>query len=442
MIFAAFFPPVRVFAVVVSSLVCFGFSLAGQPGVTLAYDREAHCYRVDFDLTRITHREMGEQYAAAIRREFPRFEMLTDRFLQETIDEVNKGVSDPAKRMTFARALANARELRKGIPVEYMEEIEGMGMVFDCPEDRLGDGRLSPNEIFLSVIFQDVTESAACSAAAVFGKSSATGKTILGRNNDWSPDTETDSWNAFFVFHNGDRSSAGNGMIGELFPNNVFNRHHVFGGSLDSYPARQPSLPLAGTRSPTVDLRYAIESSRSLAEVESFLSSHHYAIGSLTLLADADTAHVLEYDTSRPEGRRGVIRTMESKLAKGVKWDVAGAIASVNSFLLPGGFPNHLDDAHNKLRLESFRDLLREDLAKGPIDLAGMKSIMGYTSRDGCSTTTGAVFRLGVGQDNATFQSLVMRLDTFETWMAYSAAGAKPPYHPAYYKVLSGDPFR
>jgi len=45
-------------------------------------------------------------------------------------------------------------------------------------------------------------------------------------------------------------------------------------------------------------------------------------------------------------------------------------------------------------------------------------------------------------KDNATYQSLVMKLDTFETWLAYSSGGARWPYTPKYHKVLEGDPFK
>lgn len=437
--------PQRAGAAAAMLLLLAGTALApaAEPGgVTLAYDKTAGCYRVDFDLTTVTHREAGRQYAAAIRGNFPKFEALTDRFLKETIDDVNKGIADPARRMSFAKALAAANALRKNIPREYLDEIDGMGLVFSWPVDKLGDGHLSANENFVSLIFEDVTQAAACSAAAVFGRGSATGKSIVGRNNDWPPNKEMDSWNAMFVFHNGDRSSAGNGMIGELFPNNVFNRHHLFGGSLDSWPSSEPSIPRHGARSPTIDLRWVIENSRTLAGAEKALARREYGTGSLILLADADTAHVLEYDTSRPAGQRGKLRSSTTKLRDGITWDMPEAIASVNSFLLPGAFPNHVGDSHNQLRLENFRKLLRQDLSGGPVNLDQMKAIMGHTSRDGCSATSGAIFRLGLKNDSATFQSLVMRMDTFETWMAYSAYGAKWPYRPVYHKIFAGSPFR
>ena len=401
--------------------------------VNITYDEKLLFYKVEIDLTAVSHREMGRQYAQAIVETLPQFERLTDAFLAQTLKE---------SKMTFAKALEYANALKGNIPQEYMDEIEGMGLVFSYPSDEVGNGRLSPNKIFLSVIFQDVTEitTTACSATAVFGGSSATGRTIVGRNNDWDPDPQTDKWNALFIFHNGDRSIVGNGMIGELFPNNAFNRHHVFAAALDSSPAMVPSLPVTGMRSPTADLRYAIETSRTLADAEKFLSENNYALGSLTLLADAETAHVLEHDTSRPEGERARIRFATSPLIAGVSWDAPDAIISVNSYLLPGGFANHIGDAHNSLRFDSFRKLFSGSMAEGLIGVEQMQGIMGYTSWDGDAGTSGAIFRLEGGV--VTFQSLIVRLDTFETWLAYSAHGARWPYTPVYYKVLDGDPFR
>ncbi|MYL85374.1 hypothetical protein GTA51_19985 [Desulfovibrio aerotolerans] len=406
-----------------------------HPAVKIIYDKKNLHYKVEFDLTSVSHKEMGRQYALALVDALPQFERFTDAALLETLKEA---------KMTFQQALDNVNALKPNIPKEYLDEFEGMGQVFSDPSDEVGNGRLSPNKIFVSVIFEDVTDSAACSASAVFGKDSATGKTILGRNNDWPPDEEIDKWGALFIFHNGGKSVAGNGFLGELFPTNVFNRHHVFGGSLASYPSVARTLPLTGMRSPTIDLRYAIESSRTLADAEAFLSKSKYATGSVIIVADPETAHVLEYDTSRAEGQRARIRTSASELIPGESWDIPTAIACVNSFVLPGGFDNH--DAHNKLRFGNFNKLFRSSLVQGPVGVDQMQGIMGYTSWDGNSKTSGAIFRLGIGsgteQDSATFQSFVIKLDTFESWMAYTAHGARWPYKPVYHKVLDGDPFK
>ena len=409
--------------------------MSAHPAVSITYDNNHYLYKVAFDLTTVSHKEMGRQYALAIVEALPQFERFTDAALQTSLKDAN---------MTFTEALDNANALKESIPQEYLDEIEGMGLVFTDPSDEVGNGRLSPNKLFVSVIFEDVMDDA-CSAAAVFGQGSATGKTIVGRNNDWTPDKEMDKWNALFIFHNGEKSVAGNGLVGELFPNNVFNSHHVFGAALASYPGKKMLLPLKGMRSPTIDLRYAMESSPTLADAEKLLSTSTYALGSLILLADQQTAHVLEYDTSRPVGESGQIRTDASELIEGESWGIANAIVSVNSFLLPGGYDNHKNDAHNRLRFDTFRNIFRASLMQGPIGVEQMQGIMGYTSWDGGAKTSGAIFRLGIAtnniQESATFQSLIVRLDTLEVWLAYSAYGARWPYTPVYYKILGGEPF-
>lgn len=406
-----------------------------HPAVKITYDKKNLYYKVEFDLTSVSHKEMGRQYALALVEALPQFERFSDAALLATLKESN---------MTFQQALDNVNALKPNIPQEYLDELEGMGQVFSDTSDEVGNGRLSPNKIFVSEVFEDVTDNAACSAAAVFGTDSATGKTILGRNNDWSPDEEMDKWGALFIFHNGDKSVAGNGILGELFPTNVFNRHHVFGGSLDSYPSLKRTLPLTGMRSPTIDLRYAIEASRTLADAEAFLVKSKYATGSVIIVADADTAHVLEYDTSREDGQRARIRTAASELIPGESWSIPNAIACVNSYILPGSFDNH--DDHNKLRFSNFRNIFKASLTQGPAGVEQMQGVMGYTSWDGSSITSGAIFRMGVtsgnDKDSATFQSFVIKLDTFESWMAYTAHSARWPYRPVYYKILNGDPFK
>lgn len=411
--------------------------------VTIDYDNERLFYKIEFDLTAVSHREMGRLYAEAIRAALPNFEKVIDNFLADEIAAVDG--------MTFAKALENANILKRNIPQDYLDELDGMGLVFSDPSDELGTGRLSPNKVLVNAIFEDVMESSACSASAVFGSLSETGKTIVGRNNDWAPNEDMDKWNAIFIFHNGDKSSAGNGSIGELFPNNVFNRYHVFGASLDSYPGKRPFPLKIGMRSPTVDLRYALESNKTLASVENYLLKCNYSNGSIILLADPKTAHVLEYDISRKDRNRARLRTDSSRLIRGAYLGLSDAIACVNSFLLQDSFNNHFNDAHNKLRYESFQKLFVGAAKQGRLGVEQMQGIMGFTSWDGNSRTSGAIYRLGVTDpylpeeeqiDNTTYQSLVMKLDTFETWLAYSPNNSRWPYKPQYHKVLAGDPFK
>jgi hypothetical protein len=261
------------------------------------------------------------------------------------------------------------------------------------------------------------------------------------------PDDEADQWNALFLFHSAPKSFGGNGSLGELVSTNVFSFHHLYAGSLDSCPSSAPLPVGTQARSPSFDLRYVMENCQALADAEEFLLQNgSYSRGSFTLLADANTAHVFECDTSRPPGQGGRFRSAASQLIDQLHCRPTNAIASVNIYLLPSSYANHLSDPHDRLRVANFVKLFEDHLAKGPVGIEQMKQIMGFPSEDGSSLSSGAIFRLGVedesGRDNATFQSLEIRLGTIEAWLAYSGFGGSMSNEPVYLHILASHPFR
>ncbi len=278
-----------------------------------------------------------------------------------------------------------------------------------------------------------------CSASADFGSASATGKTIIGRNSDWdTKDNERISkMHAITVFKNGNQSVVGVGLIGMLFPTTLFNPSHIFIAALDSYPGSQ-ALSVKGTRSQTADLRYALETYTTLTDTENFFRKNAYALGFITLIADENQAHVLEYDITHSDNKQ--IRETNSKLKNNVFWNIPNSIAAVNSFMLPGSFENQ--DAHNIKRFRNFETLYQNKLSRGhPIDNQDMQDIAGYTSTDGSAVTSGTIFRLGTSSDEVTtYQSLIFKADTFELWMAFSPVG-RYPFKPTYYKIFNHSPF-
>jgi hypothetical protein len=409
-----------------------------SPAVTISYDDEKKLYRVNMDFNNHSHFEVGRQYAIELLNLDIDFERFADNSLYESFN---------ATKMTFQQALFNAKVMIQNMPKDFADEIEGMASVFTNKPDTLGNKMLSYNKLILSVLQGEIVDDVpvpACSAAAVFGKKSATGHTIVARNNDWSPDPVMDSWNALFIFQNGDKSIGGNGSLGELIPSNLFNRWRMFACSLSSFPDSTQPLQ-SGTHSLSASIRHAMENFKSLGELENFIiekgNNGSYAVGSLIMVADENTAHVIEYDITRDENSRALVRTDRSYLVEEAQWGIDHAIASVNSFLLPDSFKNN-DDPHNKLRIDNFRRLIPELLEDGLIDMGKMSRIMGYTSKDGSANSSGAIYRLGI-DECATFQSVVMRLDTFEMWLAYSANahGASIPHTPVYYKILDENPF-
>ena len=386
-------------------------------------------YRINLDLTSASHREIGQKYGEAINLHVTDYEEISDAFLEDMVGELSQA------GITFEILKNRALDIKESIPQEYVDEIDGMSSVFSYSTDILGDGRLSQNELLLLQLVPDIMRPTMCSASAVFGTSSYTGNTIVGRNLDWFdfPDNQLSKIHAVTVIKNGDKSVTIIGSVGQLWVSSAFNDDKVFGAILDS-DTEEPYPDTSGIRSYVFDLRYALENTATLQGVVDFFKDKDYAYNHLIFLADENSAGVLEEDMGSPG--RG-LRTFDSTLRSGVTWGIDDAIATANSFVLPENFDNHSPYASNFKRWDSFRSLYTAELSTGKVDTDKMKEIMGYYGTDGSASNSGALFR----SDSApTIQSIILRMDTYEMWVSFSPTGEKP-LTPTYIQVLTGSPF-
>ncbi|MCB2187922.1 MAG: hypothetical protein KQJ78_16000 [Deltaproteobacteria bacterium] len=392
------------------------------------------CYQVDLDLSGLSHRDFGRDYARAIITAQPEFESLVDSFLKGMLDVTRQEAPD----LNFATLRSRAQDIVTNVPVDYVDEIAGMQDVFSYDRDQLGDGRLSRNEMLVFQLFADVFRPSLCSASAVFGDASTTGHTIIGRNLDWYdlPGQEMNQLHAVSIFRNGEKSFANFGFLGSLSVVSAVSDDHVFASVLDidtglDYPDTKDK------HSYTLDLRYALENETTLQGAADYLTTYDYAHWHLVALADRDTAQVLENNVGSPS--RG-LRTSTSELIPGVTWNHPDAIATVNSFLLPGNYPTHFDAPSNVERFQSFQSLYDAYLTGGAaVDMDEMMQISGYPGPDGQGLgRTGAIFRSRDGFPSV--QSIVMDLDTLETH-AFFAPREAMPRQPDYAIVFAQDPF-
>ena len=119
-------------------------------------------------------------------------------------------------------------------------------------------------------------------------------------------------------------------------------------------------------------------------------------------------------------------------------WGIPHAIATVNNFRLPGNFqePPAGDEDSDLRRWDSYRALFATNLARGKLDVNAMKSIVGFASTTGNAHTSGALFISN--RDIITVQSMVLRMDTLELWVAFTPAGAGLlPMQPTYLRVVT-----
>ena len=340
-----------VFIILLGSFAIAGNCDSGPEQAVVIRNVQGIYYAVDINMAKMSHYEAGRQYAKQIRANVPGYEVCIDSFLN--FMQKKLGIS-------LETLKARAADISQNIPPEYKEEIRGLQSVFSYTEDKLGDGRLSQNEFLIFQIFGDVGRLSGCSASAVFGNSSSTGKTIVGRNLDWCelPNSELQAIHAVVIIRNGKRSFCSFGFLGDLAFISGVNDHKIFASILDIRTSK-PYPSTSAKRSYMMDLRYAIENMATLKDVAAYMTDKDYAYSHLIFLADENSAMVLENDTGSPA--RG-LRSATSALIPGIIWDHPNAIATVNSYLLPGNTSTHTRDIET-VRWNSFSTFYKEFLS-------------------------------------------------------------------------------
>lgn len=402
--------------------------------VTLERKDEGYFYG-EIDLSQMTHTQMGKEYANAIVAVFPDYEQHVDSMLKDQFDLLAAAKEKIGYDLNFELCTARATDIHSNLQAEYQEEIAGLQTVFSYDQDVLGDGKLSQNEMLVYQLFGDVMRPTQCSGAAAFGDASATGATIVGRNLDWDllQHDDTSAMHTVLYLKDGDQSLVMFNVLGSLVPISGYNDDKVFVASLDA-ETMAPYPDTSNKKSYLFDYRYALENSKTLEEAAAYLSTESYTMNHLVLMADENKAQVLENNIGSPG--RG-LRSWNSTLQPGITWGIKDTLATVNDFRLAGNYATPEDDPIDDLRWESYRNNITSALTTGNIDVAKMKQIVGYSGTDGKPVPSGAVFR---SDHIPSIQSMVIRMDTLETWIAFKPSGSNPQ-DPTYTEVFSENPF-
>jgi hypothetical protein len=326
-------------------------------------------YQVSLNFTGTTARQVGEDYGQAIKAIKPDFEKQLDTFLHDMIE------SDAM----FTALLQRVNAIKPQLDQSYRDEIEGIASKLSGGSvDKLGDGQLSLNELYMVNLNTDALRPTQCSFASVWGPRSATGHTISARVLDW-PDGDTfpmAKCQAVIHYINGPKSVYSIGYLGYQGMLTGINSQGVFAAVLDSPSGGAYPDPPTGYYSYSFDLRHALENTSTLdaaaAAMES--ESHPYTFCHNIAFSDSNVSRVLENDQTR--GHLRILRSDTSILRAGVIWGISNAVASVNSFLLPENVDNHTNDLHNTARWDSIRTQL--SLKGDTVDLAELKSVETY----------------------------------------------------------------
>jgi hypothetical protein len=424
-------------------------------------------YNVTLDYSRTSHREMGRQFAIAIRQAMPDYEATID-FLLAMHMVLLENAQNP---LTFITVKERAKIMYENLNNDYKDEIAGMLDVFNYDVDKLVDGRLSKNEFLIYQMFSEVMRPSSCSASAATGIASATGNTVVGRNWDWLSMARYGiaHLHAMTTYKNGGKTMTNLGPLGQLNGLTLFNQHHLFGAVINATTGAPYPTDLANRRSLFFDLRYAFENFSTVDQISDFMKDpkNLYLYNHSILIADRETAGVVENQVNnKSDGATGnrSFRTATSplnpRLTQGQTWGIPGIFAAVNDFRLPN---NSWDSTNleNTTRWTSFRAGYAGVSSGQRIDIETLKSITGYPgpNSDG-KMTQGAIFTsemqqlwdttnlftaIGGGDGvqeiskaYTTMQSVIMDMKTMELWIHFvppTYFGEKPPLRPTYQKI-------
>ncbi len=424
-------------------------------------------YDVTLDYANTSHREMGRQFALSINKAMPDYEATIDFMIALHILML-KISPEPA---SFSDVLSRAQILfdNPSFNHDYKDEIEGMQDVFNYDVDMLGDGRLSKNELLIYQMFSEVVRPTSCSASAVTGDASATGKTIIGRNWDWMSIARYGiaHLHAITTFKNGNKTITNIGTLGTLNGLTLFNQHNVFGAIINATTGVPYPADLATRRSFFFDLRYAFENFSTLDEISDYMkdSNKLYVYNHLILLADPMTAGVVENQVNEIEGGtpgNRSFRVDSSELNPAITedhpeqgWGILGVFAAVNDFRLPNNY--WTNDVVDTTRWISFKNKYAGVSSGWRIDIETLKTITGYPGpRNDGVMSHGAIFNSemqylldpnvplaaskGLHVAYTTMQSVILDLDTMELWVHFVPPTyplEKPPLRPTYRKITN-----
>ncbi len=233
-------------------------------------------WELHLDFTDMDRFEMGKAYCDAVVEAVPDYEAGADYYIVYIVTGMHSGDS----LITYEVLLERAVEISKNVPAEYMKEINGFASVLSGGEtDVMGDGKLSKNEYLVLLFNPDVATLSACSAVAVYGDRSETGKTIFGRNTDWFSDSKKSfmainsesNTSAIIFFKNGNSEIMSFGTLGMLGGVVGLNNDGIFISNL--YSDIGAPYTAVGKRSVMTDIRIALENNNSIEDVADFLGS-------------------------------------------------------------------------------------------------------------------------------------------------------------------------
>lgn len=301
---------------------------ASQDGLCVIEKKE-HYYEVTLNYENGSYKEIGAAYAETIQKASPDYVTIMEPYLYENIKAT---FSDLQGDYTALEERINA--LKQSLPEAYQEEMEGFAEEISNGEHGFAeDEKLSYEEAILMQMVPDALRGTACSAMAVWGEKSATGKPIAARILEWDLGSENQMCSGHCVVHmiNGDKSFTSVSVLGLLNVLTAVNDNGVFVGELDVGINRE--FIYEGKTCYTYDLRYALEKFDNAKDMGEYLinNSVNYTFSHSLILTDAENSYCVENCVSEDLGV-SLLRDTSTELHESLEWSSPDSLCVVNSF--------------------------------------------------------------------------------------------------------------
>lgn len=331
--------------------------------------------------------------------------------------------------VVYKELLSRVGKVKKSLKQEYIDEISGIALSLSGSEDKLGDNKVSEEELFLLNLTTDVFRPTQCSAVAVFGEYSEDKNTIIGRNMEWDKGSELQvaKLAAVTTYINSDRNNICTvGVLGYMGSLTGFNDKGLFMANLDSETGGEQVEDFDGISSYVFDEREALERESDIETGYKIFLNKEYSYNFIIAMADKKESKDFECNISG-EGTniRRELRAWDSQLNEGVTWGIPYGVGAVNSFVLKGNTDNHKSE-DNSARWETMKRELKNRGEKITFD--ELKEVIGYC-KDGIPGSGG----VGDLYSDAVCHSVMFCPNTMKLEISFASKkinGIKTKYEP------------
>jgi len=319
-------------------------------------------YDVTLDYEKGSPYAVGTAYAECLYKVFPNFAEFTEPYLYENINLAFSGLE-----IDFSELQKRIDYLVNGLPSDYREEIQAFAAASSKGVHGYEkDGVLSYEEVLTYQLVPEGLRGTACSGLSLWGDKTESGKPMTVRFLEWTLGSECQLGAIHAVIHQkkGKESLTAISFLGMHGIISAINDDGVFAAILDVGSWTKDPINFEGKKAYTYEIRNALEKYSSGFEAADYLVKtspaftycHNVFVtdSAQTFCCEDAIQETMNNDRAYPE-----LRTPESSLFPGLKWEDKNSFCVVNSFATENNQDYFTNKQSNIVRFAKYNALVK-----------------------------------------------------------------------------------